>query len=473
MRFFWGVFFLLSLICFHSNAKTLVLTANQVKDLSLSQSQDVQMVILDFHIGSEDLSEAKSIYDTVITSEVSHAKDQSQRTSTAFGTNTQQTIYNLELGQKTPLGTELGFGFVNERETTNSIFSTVNPAYNSQLQLSLSQPLLQNTFGVVDRSKIQATKKLVSALNFTTKAAIQKTVYSHLVAYWDFYWRHHLVQMEVAALSKARSLYQANQKKLELGVIEKSDLEAFSANVAIHESLWLQAKSDLVSATEKLKVALLLPEDEDLKPLDEKTGAKVPGEMTEILKKALETRPDYLALKESLEASRLMVVMAKNNRWPEMDVQATLALNGISTDYGTAIENIGDGHPLWAVGMEFNFPLQNRYRKSESRKSEIERGKKIIQVKQKELEVRHGIRESFVRYENALDKRSAALRARTSQYNKMEGEQKKYQAGRSDSDILIRYQNDYIDARKMALAAEVEVEMAWMNLQLVQGKILE
>ena len=55
----------------------------------------------------------------------------------------------------------------------------------------------------------------------------------------------------------------------------------------------------------------------------------------------------------------------------------------------------------------------------------------------------------------------------------MAGEMQKYDRGRSDSDTVIRYQNDYIETKKLALDAEVNYALTALDLEFVTGKLLE
>ena len=55
----------------------------------------------------------------------------------------------------------------------------------------------------------------------------------------------------------------------------------------------------------------------------------------------------------------------------------------------------------------------------------------------------------------------------------MKQETRKYKLGRSSSDMVIRFQNDYIMAKENRLRTERLLQQAWINLKLAENSILD
>ena len=472
-QFFLSGLLVLLFFPFIATAETIVLTSDAVKNTALEKNLEVQLASLDQEIGEQDLPAVQSIYDMTLSARAVHLQDKLERTTIVFGTETNTTNYDISLSQKTPLGTELGLGFLNQRETTDSAFATVNPSFDSEVAMTLRQPVAKNAFGFVDRKKIQLVKKQLEALDYTVKSRIEAAVYKTLTDYWLFYRAHHLGNLANESLAKARKLYDANVRKKEMGLIEPPDLYAFAANHNIQQNNQLITQDLLSSATETIRMDLSFSSGEKPRPGQENFGKKKDSALDEALLQAFETRPDYLALKKEVEALNLKVALNKNSRWPQIDVVSSLTLNGIDNGYGQAVEDIGDGHPAWSVGMEFAFPLQNRASRSDAKKSELERVKKIVELKRKEQEITRQVTEKTAQLKHAEKRLTATRMASDNQYKKMAGEMQKYDRGRSDSDTVIRYQNDYIETKKLALDAEVNYALTALDLEFVTGKLLE
>lgn len=473
MQFFLLLAFFLLTPFSVTSQTTSVITEADVKNLALSSNLQIEMARLTQKIGEQDLPAAKAIYDTHLSSTVTHAQDKSQRTTTVFGTSTKTTVYDVELEQKTPWGGEFGLDFLNQRDSSNSPFVTFNPVYESEVLMSLKQPVVRNFFGFADRKAVQIARKKIQALDYRTQSNIADVLYQIISNYWNFYFTDHLAQFEKEAVLKARDLYWTNRKKAEIGLIEDSDLFAFAANYDIRETEFLVAQNQNAMALEQLRLDLGFDVLENITAGRENFQKISPVLFANALAVALEKRADFLALKKELEAQNLALAMAKNSQWPQLDVIASLGLNGIDPGYGSAVQNIGDGHPSWQVGMEFSVPLQNRQKRSDYQKSQFEKAKKILELKQAEQKIAQQIAEKVKQQGYFLKRMQASERARSNQYQKMLGETRKYEQGRSDSDSVIRYQNDYIDAKKLALRSQVDYKLALVDLQLVQGTLVD
>lgn len=472
----WRLFFFLLVLIFpkflHAES-VLVLTAERVKELALQKNIAIQIAKLEKKIGDQDLPAAQSVYDTTLTSSVSHTQDKSARTTNIFGTETNSTALDISLQQKAPSGTEFSLGFFNLRDSTDSAFATINPAFDSKLEISLKQPVAQNALGFVDRKQIQMVKKELEALDGQTRFVIQTRVYEILKHYWDFYYAHHLLKHDREAVEKARDLLAAARQKEKLGLIEAIDLNAYEANLALKEAASLQAENYLLTAVEALRRDLDATPEIVFAPGDEVFSHKTLPPLDETIAEAIAKRPDYQALKMELEASHIKVSLEKNKRWPQINLLASFALNGVDQSYESAIQDIGDGHPAWLTGMELSFPLQNRFQRSELRKGELARAKKILQLRDKELEIVEQVAKTIRQTENAFSRLLAALKIRGHQYQKVVGELKKYEHGRSDSDTVIRLQNDYIDAQRLALKSQVDYQLSNLDLIYVNGRVVE
>lgn len=474
------VLILLSLIPSFSLAKKpLILNANKVKDVALSKNVSIQIASVDQEIGEQDLPAAKSIYDTTLTARASYLNDKNRRVSTVFGTTTTTTVYDVGIFQKTPLGTEVSASFLNQRDSSNSVFSTVNPAYESAVEFTLRQPVAKNFFGFADRNQIQLVKKQIEALDHYTKSKIESAVYQSLVDYWTYYFHYHNVIFERETVLQARELYLSNKMKKDIGLIEESDLYAFAANSNIRENSWLRAQDTLTNAKELLRQDLGIPPSAALRPGKENISARKTNlTFQDILMTALAHRPDYLALKADLEATHLDVAIKKNSRWPQIDLVASLNLNGIDLDpvnpsYGDSIKDIGNGNPAWKVGMEFSFPIQNRYQRSEYKKSAFQKGRKIFEIKDKEQEIVRQAKQTLTKIKTARARLRVTSQAKSNEFQKLKGERVKYEQGRSDSDTLIRFQNDFISAKQLHLQAQYDYQIALIDLAFIQGSILD
>jgi outer membrane protein TolC len=184
-------------------------------------------------------------------------------------------------------------------------------------------------------------------------------------------------------------------------------------------------------------------------------------------------RSDYAAARARVEARKIELSLAGNRKWPQLDLVGSLRLNGVDGAYGDALGEIGGGdHPAYFFGGEFAWPIENRFAKSESRRAEHEKKKALFELKDVENRVAQEVEE---RWREAQSTRTQVKNSR--EIEKVQGEKwhlelDKYRVGRSSSDLVIRYQEDYLEARRQSLASLFRHRMAVLGLKLAEETLV-
>lgn len=466
------LFFFLFLFSLPSFAEDLRLNEATVINLTLAQGIEAARARLDNQTGPENLREAKSIYDTLVQSSFNYLHDQSQQLNTLFGTDNQTITYDASMTQATPLGTQITASFLNERTRTNSAFATLNPAYNSRGQIDVRQPIGRNFLGTLNRNQIQAARKKAETLDALTKARLHVVAYQNLMRLWNYRWALANAQFEKQALANAARLNQSSQNKLKMGLTEKADDFAFEANEDVHRAALVVAENALTEAQEALREALNLSSDQKFTLLETKTILSLPASKEIALKEALAHRPDYLAAQKNAQAVKAQVTMAKNSRWPQLDLVGSLSSNGIDTRYAETLGKIEDWNPAFAAGVEFSFPLENRHARSQANLAKRDQALALLEIKAKELEITRQINESWEklgRFQKLLQATSAAL---GHQGERVKAEEARFTEGRSMSDVVLRAQDDFLESKRARLRAQIDAEIARVTFSLAQGILI-
>jgi outer membrane protein TolC len=361
-------------------------------------------------------------------------------------------------------------GFLNQRESTDSLFATNPKFFDSAGQFTLTQPLLNNGLGYQTRQNLSLAKRQAEAVAAGVEGRLQDIAYQHVLLYWTWYFHHHLYAIDKEALTLAQKLYQTNRQKSVVGLIEDADLYAFAANINIKNNDLLITAGSRDKAKGEVQAALNLV-DTDIKPGNESGGKNSMSTVEKMTAEALAGHPQLVALQKELKALGIAVAMKKNSRLPVVDLNASLTLNGIDPAYGTAIADIENGNPLWHTGVSISFPLQNRGARSQLKKSELVRMQKILAIQQKETDITTLIRQLHARLMQNTRRLGVTAQAVENQRKKWGEEIRKYDQGRSDTDMVIRYQDDYLNARRMQLKAKVDYEHARVELDYARGRL--
>lgn len=447
----------------------LSLNSQDVVRLSRDLSPKAKAIALENALAQADIGIARSQYDPTATANLLYTKDNTERSSILFGTSTSQTQFNAGLTQLTPLGTQLQFGFNNTRDSSNSAFFNPSTYFDSRLVGSISQPLLKNGLGYSTRRNVDSAKTASLATKQGSSAKLKELIYQNMLFYWKWYLNRHLSNIHEQAVMLARRLHETNIQKLEMGLIEKSDLHAFAANLNLKKSNLLILQSELSKTENLLRAALDLTEEKTIIPGEEVFHQNRLQSLEQMTARALNQHPALMAAREDLKTHNIRLAMQKNARLPQLDLVASLASNGIDPEYSSAAADIADFNPVWSAGVNFSLPLGNRAARQQHKKMDIIKQQKLLQLKDLENQIISQVKLSLDRYRNALANLKVSADAVFNQRMKWDGEVRKYQQGRSDPDLVIRYQDDYLNARAAHLQAKVESGLAWLELQFVQG----
>jgi outer membrane protein TolC len=125
------------------------------------------------------------------------------------------------------------------------------------------------------------------------------------------------------------------------------------------------------------------------------------------------------------------------------------------------------------IGAQFSIPLENRAARSQFSQAELQKAQALWAVK--ELE-------SMIETDVKADLRSIALTQNNISHDikiiefekkKLDGEEKKYRFGRSSSDIILRYEEDVINARIAHLRSIRDYAVSQVNLKRNQNVLLD
>jgi outer membrane protein TolC len=166
--------------------------------------------------------------------------------------------------------------------------------------------------------------------------------------------------------------------------------------------------------------------------------------------------------------------MQKNNLWPEINLEASVSRNGLNNHFSQAIQDISsEDNREYFLGLKIKFPLQNRQAKSEFNKAKIEQAKALLDLKRIErwilIEMKDGVRNCRI-LEQRASKQENVVRL---QEEKLAAELKAYQYGRSDTDTVIRYQDDLLSSRLLYTQALFDYKQSLVELSLKENILLD
>jgi outer membrane protein TolC len=475
--FLWGLGALLVIQTFflfpgkaHADLR---LNENDVVVIVLRQNLGVLAASLDPEIADTVITEVRSQFDTLIAGQVRYNLDRSDVESIVFGTDNREILYEAEASKKFPFGMEGRIYLTNKRETTNSAFAT-DPAYwDTRLGFEARAPFLRNRFGKSDRKEVELAQNQKETVTQSSLAQLDQQVYRAVTTYWNLVASYYYLKLSKQFLVRAKDFLKVTREKKIIGLSEDPDVLAAEALVEERKVEILRAENLIKDFEELLRNQLNLGLSDKLQPTQKLfTKKKIPTK-AEIFETALKNRNDYQALLKDAKSKDIEIAISKDQKLPGLDLFTSLELNSVDPNYGTALgQTFSAQNPDWIIGAQFNINYENRQAKSALTRSKLEKGQLLIQIKKLENDIALKIFEAL--RELRLQRKETIKFARIAglQKQKVEIEEKNYLQGRSSSDIIVRFQTDWLDAEKQRLDSELREKLAGVDLRNIMSILI-
>lgn len=440
---------------------------------AVDNSFEVKLARLDFLITETGLGKAEAVFDTTLFANLGYADDKRQPLSIFSPTHIQTNTYSAGVSKKIPSGTELNFSFSDARTWNNSQYVFENPAYTAEASLEVRQPLAKNLFGQIDRRNISMTKLIIQNADLLTKERIETLIAEVEKAYWEWLYFEENSDIYRKILERAKRLYKVNTSNYDLGRIEKGDFLASQANVLRRETDLAIAENKYRQAEEKVKLLMNMDAELRIYPAEKLRHHKIEYRLDDCLQTAFQKRRDYKMAKKDMEIRNIGLKIKANERWPEIDLVASFAANGIDSDFSKAAGKINEDNSYYYAGVEISFLLENNRARSAFKRARHNKEKALILIKKLEREIITEVGDAFRNYATYGINLTRIKKTAGLQQEKLEEEEKRFSYGRSNTKRLIDYQQDNLWA-KLEVAIEILFyEKARVSLEKTMNTILE
>lgn len=439
------------------------------------------VAIEEFGEVSQVVMESKSVFDTNADFGTEYTRDELARDSDFFGNREDRAHWNLSIAKKLPFGTETTLQWTNYRTQLFGVptiggqqIFPLGPDYESRVTLGVSQPMMKNFAGMNDRGTVDMAKKYLQSADLNTKYSIAVVARDSLVVYWQWVISFGYIESRAKAVRDAEEFLGITMERKRLGTVEITDVMAARANLLRRKSALLGARRLTLDLEKELKVILGISEDAFVRPKNKNPhyiNSTMYSNIGVSISRALENRWDYQALKYEVERQNINLQIKNNQRWPELDLIGTMAVNGLDSGYGRALDDVNN--PLWTVGMNVSFPLENRMARGRYRTAKHSKAKAVVNLKAKENDISNSVANFIKRFR--LNEQIVATYTKTSeiQRDKLVREMSKYSIGRSSSEIIILYQDDVTNTELAELEAWADYFQTVMDLKLAENDIIE
>ena len=477
----------------------LSLTLPQAYELALSRNLDLQVGRYDVAKAEVSIAGATGTFDPQLSLGISGDWSKSPAATQLAGAQVnvgRDAKFDLGLATVLPTGTNLSIDSSTTRSETNSTFFFLNPRWNTDLTVSVRQPLLQGFGTLVNRSAIVVARNSRDQTASSFAIKVINTLQSVEDAYWDLIATRQAVEVRQQSLELAQRLLRETQERVKVGTAAPIDTVQSEATVAARQQELITAKNAAANAEDTLKAVLGFDQPDEwnvhIKTSDELTTKPVHPRLADSIDVALKKRPEVHSLLLSIELAALNTRVARNSVLPRLDLQATYGWGGlggnyqvIDTETGQVISTQPGGlndalrqlrnldFPHWTLGVTFGVPLGNNQAKATLAQRRFELDQAKVQLNALKQQITRDVRTAVRALEDGAANIDAAEAAQVAAQRNLEAEQTKYNNGLSTNYQVLQIQDDLAVAQLTALQAEVAYRKALVGYRYATGTLLD
>ncbi|MBS1872836.1 MAG: efflux RND transporter permease subunit [Acidobacteria bacterium] len=506
------------------------LTLKQAIEMALTNNLDIEIERTNSATASQLVRAANGAFDPIFRYQPGLQSNNSPTASILQGVGGKLSekyfTNNFTFLQSLPWqGEQFSVTFTNSRVNSTNAFASLNPLFSSQLNILFTQPLLRNRLVDQQRSQILIRRKQLDISDVDYEARVIDVIARVEQAYWDVVAARQDVEVTSYAVELAKEQHSRNQRMVDSGTLAPVELAASRAELERRLDNYYASVGALTEIENNLKT-LVAPDrsaeiwGDQIIPTDSKTGSAAEiDDLREAVATAIRQRPELKSLKLRKESNAIDQKSAANQVKPQVNVVGGYVSSGLGGalrsggdpisasqtalyqrinqlsaaqgldpltggsfgslpaslvgGYGTALSGLfGGNYQSLQVGLSLDFTGRNRTAEAQLATTAIsEKRLKLEQARAEQL-IEAQVRNSMQAIRTARQRINAAQASEAAAKEKLDSETRLYQTGESTNFFVLTRQNEYLDARRRAVVAQLDFNKAMARLEQALGSTL-
>jgi outer membrane protein TolC len=460
------------------------ITVREAIELGLAYNLGLKNARLDALIARFDVEAANATWDPTLTTDLNIGEQLFPARTQLAGANIVDTDnFNFALGVTQPfrVGPTLGLTWRTDRTFTNSTFSTINPAYDTALELQLMVPLLRGRGRSAQEADLRSTQAAAQGARFLLVDEAMRLIDEVATGYWTLLALQERVRVLEKSVEVARDIEETERRKARPAIGRSTELDVTTAKAETkrRETALIQGRLDAANASDDLRLLVLPftggPDDRVvlvavMTPKD--LGAIPPLER--LVETALARRPDLKAADTEIRRAEEEVVKARDQLRVQFDLGAGVTWRGVDGDFTSSAEQTLKGDfPSVGATLNLIWTMGRRAARAALRRADVSLEKARLdrraQVSSAVVEVRKAHRQLLTSLEEIEATREEVAAAAAA----LDGERLRLQRGSSTVLDVARLEENLTEAQLRLLQARANLAQARVRILRVTGTLLE
>jgi outer membrane protein TolC len=355
-----------------------------------------------------------------------------------------------------------------------------NPFWTSDLTLQLTQPLLRDFGGDVNRARIVINRQnqKISLLEF--RNTLEKNMADLERAYWQLYQAEGEVKVAEQLLS--RTIETGTVLRNRMGQdVSRVQMSQTTSSIENRRTILIRARSRVRDLSDQIKRLMNdpdLPVSSNLLLLaaDAPIEEQIRFNQEDQINTAMENRAELGQQQLRSENAAIAARVAENNLLPQLNFVGNIGTTGLGGDFDDAVSD-GDGdHLEYAAGVQLEIPIGNRAARAIWKRAQLQRLQAITQyralIEQVALDVKTAVREVDTTWEEIAGTRQAVFAAADALNAVEERERAAEQLTPEFVNRKLDLQQTLAEAQRLEVQARANYQIALARLEQAKGTLL-
>ncbi|MCC6678024.1 MAG: TolC family protein [Phycisphaerales bacterium] len=454
------------------------LTLEQARASVLENNLELKVAIIDPAIAAQRLSEEEAAFEAAFTLRSLWSETDAPTATELEGS--QAKFGSLEPGVRIPLRTG-GTARVTlpvARNETNNDFATLNPAYTSDLEFSISQPLLRNAGrrAATQGIRIASYNRRISEAQ--TKLEVIRQLAAVDRAYWRVYAARRALDVSQQQYELAVDQLGRAERRVRAGAVGEIEVIRAQAGVSDQLGAILLAQNAILTQQRELKRIVNLPgltvdTDVMITLKTDPDPVEYQFDRRELTQSAVDNRMEMLELELRLAADAATIAFNKNQALPLFTLDYTYRINGLGASGQDSFRMLErNKFEDWSLGLGAEVPLGNEEANSRIRQSILTRLQRLNTKQARELAIRQEVLNAMDTLDADWQRILAARQSVILNTRALQAEQRQFDVGASTSTDVLDAAARLAEAQLQEIRSVTDYQIAQIDLAFATGTLL-
>jgi outer membrane protein TolC len=449
-----------------------------VRASSLENNLDLDVVLVNPSIAGATVDQEEAKFESTFFGSARQTRtDQPVEFATESG---KADISNFLVGIDLPLVTggnirvDMPFG----RSDTDNIFSVTNPAFDAAVRFSMSQPLLRGGGIKTNTHSIrvaQGDRKIAYA---QTKLEAIRILANADRSYWLVYAARRQLEVRVQQYELAVEQMEQAERKVLAGEAPEIEVTRAESGVASRLEDIIVAETILLRRQRELKrimnrADIPVTSETALLPMTDPDPVFLDLNPVRLGEFAIDNRMEMLELELRLAIDASSIDFERNNALPLITLDYSYNVNGLSSTWGKAYDQIGDrSFTGWSVGLNAEVPIGNEAAKARVHRAILVRLQRLATKDQRRQAILQEVYDAVDLLNQEWQRIIAARQAVILAGRTYDAERRQFEVGvRTSTDVLDAAAR-LADAQSSEVRALADYEIARVDIAFGTGTLL-